>query len=501
MKRKLYLNTATSLLMQITTLVCGFVLPKLLLENFGSEVNGLTQSISQFLGIISFLELGVGQVIQSALYQPLAKGDTERMSKIIKSGTNYFRRIAYALVLYIGVLLVIFPYITDHRYDWMYLAVLICAISADAFARYYFGMIDRILLSADQRGYVQFSAQILTTLLNTLAVVIMIRLGSSIQLVKISTAVVFLLNPFVVRLYINRHYTIDRKIRYQDEPIAQKWNGIAQHISAVVLEGTDHIVLTLFATLSDVSIYSVYFLVISGVRQLYVSVTAGLQSMIGSLWAKQETEKLERVFFGVEMVLHFMVVFLFSCIAVLIVPFVRVYTDGLVDADYIQPAFAAILTLAYGIRCLRTPYNILVLAGGHYRQTQSSHIVAALLNIVISVLAVVRLGLVGIAIGTLTAFAYQTLWILVYAYRNLICWDLRKAMKRLSVDALTVCLILLITSTFELRTVTYWGWFTMAVPVALIALIITAIMAFLFYGRQMADLVCDRKGKNSDGSW
>lgn len=488
MKRKLYLNTVTSLLMQMTTVICGFILPRLVLDYYGSEVNGLVQSITQFLGIITFMEMGVGQVIQSALYKPLAQGDIDWTSRILKSGTRYFRKIAYVLLAYIAVLLIVFPSITNYQFDWLYIAVLICAISVDTFARFYFGMIDKILLSADQRGYVQHAAQIVTTLLNTVAVVLMVRIGGSIQMVKISTAVVFLLNPLIIRWYIHRHYQINRNIQYKEEPITQKWNGIAQHISAVVLEGTDNIVLTLFATLSDVSIYSIYFMVISGVRQLYVSLTGGLQSLIGELWAKKEIQKLERVFSGTEVVLHAVVVFLFSCIAALIVPFIRVYTNGLMDAEYHQPLFGALLTLAYGIRCLRTPYNMLILAGGHYQQTQRCHIVASVLNILISVFAVMSWGLVGVAVGTLVAFSYQTIWMAIYNSRNLLKWDIKRTLKQFAVDLLTVGVIMLTTSVFEMHEVSYWGWFCMAVPVALIAMLATGITTVFIFGKQLKGL-------------
>ena len=53
-------NTIASLVFQITTIVCGFILPRIILQQFGSETNGLISSITQFLGIIGFLELGVG---------------------------------------------------------------------------------------------------------------------------------------------------------------------------------------------------------------------------------------------------------------------------------------------------------------------------------------------------------------------------------------------------------------------------------------------------------
>ena len=62
-------NTVSALVFQIVTVICGFVLPKAILSYYGSEVNGLVNSIAQFLQVIAFLELGVGAVVQSALYK------------------------------------------------------------------------------------------------------------------------------------------------------------------------------------------------------------------------------------------------------------------------------------------------------------------------------------------------------------------------------------------------------------------------------------------------
>ena len=489
MKKKFLWNTTASLLSQLATLVYGFVLPRLILEAFGSEINGLTQSIKQFLSIISFLELGVGQVIRSALYRPLAEKNSGGISAILVSGGKFFRRIAAILAIYVAALMVGYPWLVDTQQDWLFTAALIGAMSIGSFAQYYFGIVDGLLLVADQRGYVQYSANILTALLNTFVGIWMIRGGCSIQAVKIAASLIFLLKPLVCRLYIRRHYCIDRKITYESEPIAQKWNGVAQHVSAVVLEGTDNIVLTLFSTLSNVSVYSVYYLVIGGIMQLYTSATAGIQSAVGALWAKQNRDALNRLFSGIEMGLHFAVVFLFSCTGVLIVPFVQVYTNGLTDVDYIQPLFAGLLVLAYGIRCLRTPYNILILAGGHYKQTQACHVTAAVLNLGTSVVAVWQWGLVGVALGTLVAMLYQTLWMAVYTSRNLLRWPLRKVIKQLTVDALTAALTVLATGWIRLDSVSYLGWFWMAVRVAVIAMAVTALMAAAFYRRELVQFL------------
>ena len=480
-KRRLKLNTVSSLLFQITNIVCGFILPRLILASFGSEVNGLVGSITQFLDLIVFLEMGVGAVVQASLYKPLAERDERAVSEIASSAGRFFSRIALALGVYAVVLLFVYPFFVEGSFDFTYTAVLILAIAVSAFAQYYFGLVDRLLLTADQRGYVQYAAQTITLLANTAACAILIKCGASIQLVKLGTALIFLIRPIALRLYVDRHYSIDRKVRCEGEPIQQKWNGIAQHVSYYVLEKTDVIVLTLLSTLKNVSVYSVYHMVIYGVKNLFLSLTYGVQALMGELIARKETERLQSLFEWTEWLLHTGTVFVFGCTGVLILPFIQVYTSGINDANYQVPLFAALITLAHAGHCLRLPYDLLILAAGHFRQTQRCHITAALLNVGISVLTVKLWGLVGVAIGTLCAMAYQTVWMAVYDSRHILKNSIRSFAKHLLVDMLTALPASLISIQIPMGSVSYGAWILLAFEVAGVwALAVFGINA-LFY--------------------
>ena len=488
-KKLLAKNTVASLLSQITALVCGFILPRLFLEYFGSEVNGLVNSITQFLGVISFLELGVGAVVQSSLYKPLAEGDKQQVSRVMVSADRFFRRLAQILLGYVLLLVTVYPLIANQSFGYLYTATLIAAISISSFAQYYFGIVNSLLLNADQRGYIQYNAQTITVVLNTVVCVFMIKLGGSVQLVKLTTSLIYLARPLALRIYVNRRYQIDWKIQYDGEPIQQKWNGVAQHIAAVVLDGTDTIVLTLLSTLSNVSIYSVYFMVIKGVKTLFLSMTNGIQSLLGELRARQELEELRKTFGWTEWCIHTGTTFVFSCTAALIVPFVRVYTAGINDANYIQPAFAILLTLANAMHCLRLPYNIMVLAAGHYKQTQKNYIVAATINIVLSVLTVKAWGLIGVAIGTFAAMAYQTVWLAIYDSKHFVSWPMKSVIKQFAVDGITAVFIVVISGMLTMHSVTYLSWIMLAIVTALLAVIITAFLNFIVYKEKMMALI------------
>lgn len=480
-KKKLGWNTISSLGYQIIAILCGFILPRVILQCYGTEVNGVVNSITHFLQFVAFFELGVGAVVQSSLYKPLADKDDSRISAIIVSASRFFDKLALILVVYIAVLIVCYPILVSDDFDWMYSATLIIVMSISSFAQYYFGVVDRLLLTADQRGYIQYNAQSITLVLNTIISVVLIWCGASIHVVKLVASIIYLARPIVLRLYVNYHYSIDRKIELKYEPIEQKWNGAAQHIAVVVLNSTDTMVLTVFSTLANVSIYSVYYYVIYGVKQMFTSTVNGVQSLLGELWARREDEELSKIFGWIEWAIHTGTTVVFGCTGVLIVSFVRVYTKGVTDANYVQPLFAVLLTLAHACHCLRIPYHIMILAAGHYKQTQNNYVIATLMNIILSIATVRWFGLVGVAIGTLVAMLYQTIWMAVYNSKNFISWPLKRFFRQLCVDAFTAFLATILSIWIKLPDVSYLGWGVMACQVVVVWLSVTLGINFVFY--------------------
>lgn len=480
-KKLLAFNTISSLLYQFTTIICGFIVPRLILQTYGSEVNGLINSITQFLAIIAFLELGVGAVIQSSLYKPLADKDNEEISKIVVSGQKFFSRLAKILLVYVIILMGVYPLVAKSNFGFLYSATMIFVISISSFAQYYFGIVNSLLITANQRGYVTYVIQTFTLALTTIACYFLIKSGASIHIVKLATSLIYLFRPLFLSLYVKKKYNIDWNIKYSGEPIKQKWNGIAQHVAAVILDGTDNIVLTLFSGLQAVSIYSVYNLVVLGVKRLLMSMTNGIQSLMGEMLAKEEFDILRKFFGWIEWGIHTGTIFIFSVTCVLIVPFVEVYTSGINDANYIQPIFALLIVAANAGHCLRLPYNLMILAGGHYKQTQSNYIVASVLNIVFSIILVKFFGLVGVAIGTLIAMLYQTIWMAIYDSKNFIKWPIRNFVKQFLIDIITAVLIILIGKIISINDITWAGWVIYAVKVSLIAVVFILLINYIFY--------------------
>lgn len=474
-------NSISPLIYQVTTIICGFILPRLILSHFGTEINGLVNSISQFLGVISFLELGVGAVVQSSLYKPLADNDNINVSKVIASADKFFRKLGYILAIYIIVMLFYYPYLVKQSFGFMFTATVILAISIRSFAQYFFGIVNRLLLVADQKAYIQYVAQTIAIIINTIACYTLITFDCSVQIVYGMTSLIFFLQPYAIHLYIKKYYALDRKIHYDVEPIKQKWNGVAQHVAAVILSGSDTVVLTIFSTLVNVSIYAIYFLPMSGARLVIMSMISGIEALIGNLWAKQDLRELCKVFAWTEWLIHTGTTLIFTLTAILIVPFVQVYTHGVSDANYIQPLFGILLVAANSGHCLRLPYNIMILAAGHYKQTQHNYIIAAVMNIVISIIGVKQFGLIGVTLGTMAAMVYQTVWMAWYNSKNFIQWPMRKFFKQMVVNAVSAASIFIVTGYFTLTGVSYLEWIVLAIKVTACGIFVALLVNYIFY--------------------
>ena len=100
-KRKLIYNTIASLFRQIAGIICGLILPRLILNNYGSDVNGLVSSITQYLNLISIFDAGMGTVIEASLYKPLSEKNIKNINQIMSSAQKFYKTIVKLLFVYV----------------------------------------------------------------------------------------------------------------------------------------------------------------------------------------------------------------------------------------------------------------------------------------------------------------------------------------------------------------------------------------------------------------
>ena len=479
--KKAAINLSSQLILQLITAICGFIVPKLILESFGSELNGLTTSISQFLGIIALMESGFGAVAKSAFYKALATKDNGKISSVYNATESFFRKIALVFLCYCIVLSFLFPFIKETSHGYFFVLSLVIIIGISSFVQYYFGMSYTVLLNADQKGYFSAFLQIISVVLNALLTVLLIKLGASIHIVKLVSAIVLFIRPIAVNLYCRKRYKIDKNIPQDSESVAQKWNNFGQSIALYVHTKTSYLFITFFLSFKEVSIYSVYSLITTSLSSVLTSISTGFVAGLGNIYANHEEDNFKRIFSLYEFVNHFVSFTFYTIAIVTMIPFVKVYTANVSDStSYILPLFGVLLIIGELVYCIRLPYYYAITNAGHFKQIAKSAYVEAALNICISLSLVFFFGLVGLAIGAGIAMTYRTIYLISYCSKNITKINIVSSIKKVLLFTVASAISIIASSIIEFSPENFTQWIIYATIIGITVLVFQCVASLLF---------------------
>lgn len=483
------LNIFSSLLLQIFTIANGFILPRILLQTFGSETNGLVSSLCQFLNYISLLEGGVNGVIMASLFKPLAKNDKAKISSIVMTSRKFFRRISLVFIAYsIGVALV-YPALSNSSFDYSFIATLTLILSIKLFSQYCFSISYQNLLNAGKRGYIISFSKIALIILDVISVIIITNTIPNIHLVEIISAAIYLIQPLVFSIATKKYYDIDKTAKADNELIKSRWDGLSINIAYFIHTNTDITLLTIFTNLQTISVYSVYYLVGNGLSKIINAITSAISPSIGNLYALDDKEELNRKFDLYEYIAFAFVFSFFGLGVLLITPFVMVYTSNITDANYYQPIFGILMLVSEAIYAVRAPYVNLSYNAGKFKDISKHAYIEAALNIVISLILVKPLGLVGIAIGTLTAMTYRTAFHVLYLKKKILKRSIAKFTRRfIAFCAPIVAAIIIFFVFYPINEFTLKEWLIHAAVYGIGIFTLSAIISIVFFKEDLKTL-------------
>lgn len=487
------LNILFAIILQLVTFVRGLILPRIIIPAYGSDINGLVSSITQFLTYISLLEAGVGTIFRSSLYKPLADGDIDKVSGVINEQKRFYRKIGLVFVFYVIALCFIYPLIAKTKISTEYIVSFILILSISTFAEYFISLPYVSLLSADQKVRISYIVSIVYTIVNILVALFWVWLKADIRLIYLSMCVIGLLRPLFYWLYVKKHYNLSKTAAPDASALKQRWNGMVHHISYYVHTNTDSAILTIFVGTAMVSVYNVYGAIIFGMERLITSVSAGTAAGIGNVLVGGDKKTIDRTVDLFEFVQSAATTVLFTITALMIMPFIKLYTSDMTDINYIYPEFAYVLVCAEAIYCFRCIYSTISTNANKFKETQLGAILECVVNLILSLILTLAcdMGLLGIAIGTLAGMFVRYLAEVLFLSKNVINRSVLKAFKSLLVNACIAAVSILICH-FALNYNAINGvakWVLLAVISSVIVIVVTVLFYLVFYRKEFGAII------------
>lgn len=147
-------NTLWELGYYLIVIVLGFLALRYIILIYGSEVNGLSSTITQILNIILILQEGAATAAILSLHKPIADNDLEVISKNIYSAEIFFRKISYIFIAIMLAAAVFTAIFINSELDSKFIFIGFVIMGLKSFLDIYFTSMFRIVFTAFQEKFV-----------------------------------------------------------------------------------------------------------------------------------------------------------------------------------------------------------------------------------------------------------------------------------------------------------------------------------------------------------
>lgn len=198
-------NIFYGLLNLILTSAIALLIPRLVISNYGSEVNGLILSVTQVFAYFSLLEASVGLASIQALYKPISIDDRISVNKILSASNNYFKKSSLYYLISIVILSMIYTNFVNAEVSKTTIVMIIIITGLSGLVSFFFQNKYKILLEAEGKSYVFINLMTLTQLLNNVSRIVLLRFNFSIVSVQSIFLVVSILQSLGLIIYMKKN--------------------------------------------------------------------------------------------------------------------------------------------------------------------------------------------------------------------------------------------------------------------------------------------------------
>lgn len=462
-------NVFWSFALQVATLAVGFLVPRAIIACYGSEVNGLVVSLTQFVTYISLVEAGISSAAIFALYKPLAENDLNRVSVIVSAARKFYYASGWIFVALIACLAFFYPLLVDsgemNRYQ---VFVLVLSLGSMGFMDFFTLAKYRVLLTASQRNWVVQIGSIIYKILYAVIVIVLAYQKYPIELVYVAAIAPIVLRSVVLSIYTRSKFpSVSFNADARSYKLEQRWDAFVLQVLGVVQSGFPILVATFITEdLALVSVFSVYLLVATGLQNLYSVMTNGTQAAFGDVIARNDTQTLKKTYSEMGTLVGLVNSAASGTAIIMITPFVFLYTSDIADINYVMPVLGILMVANVFLYHLKTPEGLLVVAGGKYRESRPYVMIQTIVLIVGATVGGFLGGLEGIVIGSCLSNVYAALYLLFFVPARITKTKVRSTLRKFAVTIVAFAPSVLVASAQFVQIRSWGAWIGVCAIVA-----------------------------------
>lgn len=391
-------------------LAMNFVLRTIFIKTLGATYLGVNGLFTNVLGVLSFAELGIGSALNYNLYKPVAEGNKEKIKSIMRLYKLAYRFIALIIAV-LGILLIPFlDYIVKDPGDVgnivVYYLIFLFNTASGYLVSFKFSLVN-----AEQKKYVMTNINLIVSFIEKLLQIVVLITTKSFLAYLLTASIVTTAQKIFINWYLNRMYPYllekDAEKLDKDEVTSIKKNvlGLIFHkIGGVSVYQTDNIIISAFVNITTVGLVSNFTMVMQSIKGFVTVIFSGVVPSIGNLVATAGTEKQFSVFKIYNFLSFWIYGFCSIAFFVLLPPFITLWLG---KENLIGMLPLLLLCIDFYLAGQKSTYINFKAGYGTYYEDRYTALIAAIINLVVSIIGAMLWGLTGVYVGTVVTCIYE----------------------------------------------------------------------------------------------
>ncbi|WP_029323146.1 lipopolysaccharide biosynthesis protein [Butyrivibrio sp. AE3004] len=475
---------------QLATALMSFILRTIFIHRLAETLLGVNALYSNILSLLSMAELGIGTALNFSLYAPVAAKDTEKVKSYMQMYRKAYHTIAIVVAV-IGLSLVPFlQYLAKNSGDiglrdlrFYYLIFLFNTVST------YFVSYKYSLVNAEQKNYIQTNINTITKIVTVFFQIIILLIIPNFYLYLLTDAVVQLIQKIFVSSYLNKlyPYLTDKNItplsKEEHDEVWRKTKALVMHkVGDVARLQTDTLIISSFIEVKVAGHVDNYTMVTGTIANFVNIIFNSVISGFGNLIATESKQKQYQTFKVYRFFASWVYGFSACGFFILLQPLIYLWIVRKNGPEWLLATAAVYLLITdyyfKGDRIVLSNYKT---AAGVFEQDKYLALIQGLVNLVISIVLVQKIGLAGIYVGTVISGLIANITKPVIIYR--VCFERSAAsyfadsIKYILTEAAIICLLYFI-SIFVLKEITLVSF---AVMIVIVTIVFNSVFWILFH--------------------
>lgn len=426
-------NISFSVVSLLVTTILSFVLRTVLIETVGIESVALKSLFYEIVSVLALSELGIGSAIAFNMFKPLKDGDEAKVRALMNFYKKAYRIIALSVFL-LGTAVCFFVplFVTDIAFDNWYLRLTFMLYVTQSALSYLFTY-KATLLNCDQKNYIVTRITTVIKAIGTLLIILLLWLTKSFVLYIVAEIILTVLTNVTISAKVDRVYPYLKGNEKLPKPEQKKVfsnikNIFFKSMAGKIVGSTDNMLISVLASTLIVGYYANYTTVIMVFRSIMDACAQGIDASVGNLYVSEKPEKcnqvINRLTYAFFVASAIFAVGIFVCIQ----PFICLWIG---PEFLLSESTVFIICINLLLYVMSKPVSAAMHYTGMFDIGRNISIIAAIINLVVSIVLGYFIGINGIFIGTICVYVFEITAKSYYLYTKYFKIDPRRYILRM----------------------------------------------------------------------